>query len=77
MCINAHFLLGFLVHHLLIALNFSQDLKLGHYMKIPPRLMFFAQIFATVIAGTTQLGVQVDLFQILDEIYDISINDSV
>lgn len=67
----------FLVHHLLIALNFSQDLKLGHYMKIPPRLMFFAQIFATVIAGTTQLGVQVDLFQILDEIYDISINDSV
>lgn len=30
------------------ALNFTADLKLGHYMKIPPRLMFLAQVIATI-----------------------------
>ncbi|KAF5392874.1 hypothetical protein D9757_000863 [Collybiopsis confluens] len=44
------------------ALSFTQDLKLGHYMKIPPRTMFFAQVVATVIAGTVQLGVQAWMF---------------
>ncbi|KAH8833619.1 OPT oligopeptide transporter [Flagelloscypha sp. PMI_526] len=44
------------------ALQFTADFKLGHYMKIPPRQMFFAQIIATVIAGTTQLGVQTWVF---------------
>lgn len=45
-----------------IALQFTQDLKLGHYMKIPPRTMFAAQVIAAVIAGTTQLGVQAWMF---------------
>ncbi len=40
------------------ALKFAGDFKLGHYMKIPPRTMFWCQIVATVIAGTVQLGVQ-------------------
>ncbi|KAI9457240.1 OPT oligopeptide transporter [Lactarius psammicola] len=44
------------------ALNFTSDFKLGHYMKIPPRPMFFCQVVATVIAGTVQLGVQAWLF---------------
>ncbi|KAJ3852991.1 OPT oligopeptide transporter [Lentinula lateritia] len=44
------------------ALQFTQDLKLGHYMKIPPRTMFAAQVIAAVIAGTTQLGVQAWMF---------------
>ncbi|VDB85097.1 unnamed protein product [Peniophora sp. CBMAI 1063] len=44
------------------ALQFTQDLKLGHYMKIPPRPMFWCQVVATVIAGTVQLGVQSWLF---------------
>lgn len=44
------------------ALQFVSDMKLGHYMKIPPRTMFFAQVIATVIAGTTQLGVQAWMF---------------
>jgi OPT family small oligopeptide transporter len=44
------------------ALQFTQDLKLGHYMKIPPRTMFTAQVIAAVIAGTTQLGVQAWMF---------------
>jgi len=44
------------------ALQFSADFKLGHYMKIPPRSMFIAQVVATVIAGTVQLGVQAWMF---------------
>jgi len=44
------------------ALQFSSDFKLGHYMKIPPRTMFIAQVIATVIAGTVQLGVQAWMF---------------
>ncbi|KAI0919974.1 hypothetical protein AcV5_001906 [Taiwanofungus camphoratus] len=44
------------------ALQFTSDMKLGHYMKIPPRPMFFAQVLATVIAGTVQLAVQAWMF---------------
>ena len=44
------------------ALQFTSDFKLGHYMKVPPRPMFWAQIVATVIAGTVQLGVQAWMF---------------
>jgi OPT family oligopeptide transporter len=32
------------------AINFAADLKLGHYMKIPPRMMFATQVIATIIA---------------------------
>ncbi|KAF2007132.1 OPT-domain-containing protein [Amniculicola lignicola CBS 123094] len=38
-------------------LKFSSDLKLGHYMKIPPRLLFNLQLTATVVASLTQIGV--------------------
>jgi OPT family oligopeptide transporter len=44
------------------ALTFTSDFKLGHYMKIPPRSMFWAQTLATIIAGTVQLGVQAWMF---------------
>ncbi|KAL0951775.1 hypothetical protein HGRIS_008446 [Hohenbuehelia grisea] len=44
------------------ALMFTSDFKLGHYMKIPPRTMFFAQVICAVVAGTTQLGVQSWMF---------------
>ncbi|KAG2148954.1 OPT oligopeptide transporter [Suillus clintonianus] len=44
------------------ALQFAQDFKLGHYMKIPPRTMFFAQVSAAAVAGTVQLGVQAWMF---------------
>ncbi|KAJ7738247.1 oligopeptide transporter [Mycena maculata] len=44
------------------ALTFTSDFKLGHYMKIPPRTMFTSQVVATVVAGTTQLGVQAWMF---------------
>ncbi|KAH8551798.1 OPT family small oligopeptide transporter [Umbelopsis sp. PMI_123] len=38
------------------ALLFAQDLKLGHYMKIPPRDMFIFQIVGTIIASFVSLG---------------------
>ncbi|KDQ52977.1 hypothetical protein JAAARDRAFT_137861, partial [Jaapia argillacea MUCL 33604] len=44
------------------ALTFTSDFKLGHYMKIPPKPMFWSQVVATVIAGTVQLGVQEWMF---------------
>ncbi|KAI0063249.1 small oligopeptide transporter [Artomyces pyxidatus] len=44
------------------ALTFTSDFKLGHYMKIAPRPMFFSQIVATAVAGTVQLGVQAWMF---------------
>lgn len=34
-------------------LTFLGDLKLGHYMKIPPRHMFWAQFYGTIICGIT------------------------
>ncbi|TFY77272.1 hypothetical protein EWM64_g6741 [Hericium alpestre] len=44
------------------ALTFTSDFKLGHYMKIAPKPMFWSQIVATVVAGTVQLGVQAWMF---------------
>lgn len=37
------------------AVTFLQDLKLGHYMKIPPRTMFMAQVVGTLISGIVYL----------------------
>ncbi|XP_020585185.1 oligopeptide transporter 7-like [Phalaenopsis equestris] len=37
------------------ALMFLQDFKLGHYMKIPPRTMFMAQVMGTVISSLVYL----------------------
>ena len=39
------------------ALYFAQDLKLGHYMKVPPRAMFAAQLVASVWSGIVQIAV--------------------
>jgi OPT family oligopeptide transporter len=33
------------------AVSFAGDLKLGHYMKIPPRMMFSIQMISTVVAA--------------------------
>ncbi|KAL9021704.1 MAG: hypothetical protein Q9185_001068 [Variospora sp. 1 TL-2023] len=37
--------------------KFSSDLKLGHYMKIPPKLLFQVQTVATLVSSFTQIGV--------------------
>ncbi|KAH7910423.1 OPT oligopeptide transporter protein-domain-containing protein [Hygrophoropsis aurantiaca] len=49
------------------ALTFASDFKLGHYMKIPPRTMFWGQVVAAVIAGTVQLGVQAWMFTNIED----------
>ncbi|RYP41781.1 hypothetical protein DL767_000797 [Monosporascus sp. MG133] len=38
-------------------IKFAADLKLGHYMKIPPRILFLVQMVATIISSLTQIGV--------------------
>ena len=40
------------------ALDFSGNLKLGHYMKVPPRIMFLAQTTATTISCFVVIAVQ-------------------
>ena len=49
-------------------LDFTSNFKLGHYMKIPHRSMFFCQIVGTVVAGTVQLGVQIWMFSHIEDI---------
>lgn len=44
------------------ATSFVGDLKLGHYMKVPPRIMFLSQIIATVIACIVSVFVQEWMF---------------
>ncbi|PVF97003.1 OPT-domain-containing protein [Serendipita vermifera] len=39
------------------ALVFAQDLKLGHYSKVPPRVMFAAQTIATVISTCVAMAI--------------------
>ncbi|GAA5982688.1 hypothetical protein JCM11641_002337 [Rhodosporidiobolus odoratus] len=41
-----------------VGLTFVQDLKLGHYMKIPPRATFAVQVIATIITSVVQVGVK-------------------
>ncbi|CAI4211109.1 unnamed protein product [Parascedosporium putredinis] len=37
------------------ALYFAQDLKLGHYMKVPPRVMFSSQLIASIWSAIVQI----------------------
>jgi OPT family small oligopeptide transporter len=39
------------------ALYFAQDLKLGHYMKVPPRVMFSSQVIASIWSAIVQICV--------------------
>jgi len=39
------------------ALYFIQDLKMGHYMKVPPRTMFMAQAIAVLWSSVVQVAV--------------------
>jgi OPT family oligopeptide transporter len=50
------------------ALLFAQDLKLGHYMKIPPRHMFSFQIVGTIIASFVSLSTTNYLMNSIPEI---------
>jgi OPT family oligopeptide transporter len=38
-------------------IKFAADMKLGHYMKVPPRILFAVQMVATVVSSITQIVV--------------------
>ena len=39
------------------SIQFVSDLKIGHYMKIAPRVIFSAQVIATIVSGFVSIGV--------------------
>ncbi|KAM0747271.1 OPT oligopeptide transporter [Meredithblackwellia eburnea MCA 4105] len=41
-----------------LAMQWAQDLKLGHYMKIPPRITFTIQIVAIFLSTLVQIGLK-------------------
>lgn len=53
------------------ALSFLADLKLGQYMKIPPRCMYMAQLVGTLVAGTVNLAVAWWMLDSIDNICDV------
>lgn len=57
------------------ALTFASDFKLGHYMKIPPRKMFWCQVVAAMVAATTQLGVQSWMFSNIPDMCSVTQKD--
>ncbi|KAG6482994.1 hypothetical protein ZIOFF_059634 [Zingiber officinale] len=55
------------------ALLFLQDFKLGHYMKIPPRMMFMAQVVGTLIAAFVYLSTAWWLMETIPDICNKSL----
>ncbi|TKW09728.1 hypothetical protein SEVIR_6G121300v4 [Setaria viridis] len=53
------------------ALSFVSDFKLGHYMKIPPRSMFFAQLAGTLTASTMHFATAWWLLTTVKDICDV------
>ncbi|KAJ3994956.1 OPT oligopeptide transporter [Lentinula boryana] len=49
------------------AIAFSGDMKLGHYMKVPPRLMFTVQTVAVIVACFTATLVQNWMFANIED----------
>ena len=46
------------VQTMISALSFTADLKVGHYMKIPPRTTFTLQLVGAVVVVLTQIGIK-------------------
>lgn len=53
------------------ALSFLSDLKLGHYMKIPPRSMFTAQLVGTLVSGIVNLATSWWMLENVENICDV------
>ncbi|EAQ87390.1 hypothetical protein CHGG_04009 [Chaetomium globosum CBS 148.51] len=41
--------------------NLSNDLKMGEYLKIPPRVMFLTQIYGTILGGFVSYAVMISI----------------
>ena len=59
---------GYAIQTISAALLFTQDLKLGHYIKVPPRASFIVQSVATLLAGILQVGIKEMLFTTVKDI---------
>lgn len=59
------------------AITFLQDFKLGHYMKIPPRTMFMAQVVGTLISCFVYLGTAWWLMETIPDICESTASSSV
>ncbi|XP_045793366.1 oligopeptide transporter 5-like [Trifolium pratense] len=55
------------------ALGFLEDLKLGHYMKIPPKSMFIVQLVGTVVSSSVHFGTAWWLLTSIENICDESL----
>ena len=49
------------------AVNFAGDLKVGHYMKIPPRVTFSIQLVAAIVSCFVVVGVQNWMFANIED----------
>ncbi|GMK60094.1 hypothetical protein CspeluHIS016_0903110 [Cutaneotrichosporon spelunceum] len=58
----------FAVQTLAEALYFTRDMKLGHYMKVPPRHMFICQMVACSISCVVQVGVKECMFATIPDL---------
>ncbi|OJJ78095.1 hypothetical protein ASPBRDRAFT_114757 [Aspergillus brasiliensis CBS 101740] len=43
------------------AVNLSNDLKMGEYLKIPPRTMFLTQIYGTILGGFINYAIMISI----------------
>ncbi|PYH75125.1 OPT family oligopeptide transporter [Aspergillus vadensis CBS 113365] len=43
------------------AVNLSNDLKMGEYLKIPPRVMFLTQIYGTILGGFINYAIMISI----------------
>ncbi|KAG8832746.1 hypothetical protein FRC17_000756 [Serendipita sp. 399] len=59
---------AFSVQTLGSSLAFMQDLKLGHYMKVPPRATFLVQMVSAFLSAFVQVGVKRWLFASVPDI---------
>ncbi|CAJ0543348.1 Ff.00g005330.m01.CDS01 [Fusarium sp. VM40] len=49
-------------HNVIVnAVNLSADLKMGEYLKIPPRVMFLTQIWGTILGGFINYAVMISI----------------
>jgi OPT family small oligopeptide transporter len=48
--------------------SFVQDLKLGHYIKVPPRATFLVQLVSTIVVAFVQSGVKAWIFSNVPDI---------
>lgn len=61
---------SFCTSTLVTTIGFLSEFKLGHYMKIPPKSMFVAQVIASMVATLVSLGTNWWILLTVDHICD-------